>query len=410
MELSDCDPNVRADGVLEFAYPGGRNSCGEISPWSAGFETRTIRNGFRLPSYFWALEMFSDEIRTSLPNSAVDFLASIPADVRRNVGAYRFGQCFMLRYAAAYSEAQDLLHSNPILYWLLACAAYDGNIDQDHFPGLCQRKQVKILGKLIPGAAKATLRLLSKITVEFGSIHEARIIRHVLARQSLVKAVAHLSNVPFRLLEVLGRHGRLVTPSLAALILRELQSESRDPAELGRNLDEIVADLGSMASVLDIDSPHRAIARCKTAAELTALHDRWVERQNRKFVPIPADGPLYCREDTSDRAPLIFPPPPYPDSADIQAIRTFDELILEGQEQRHCVASYALDVAAGKVYIYRVLRPSRATLELRETDDGWKVGQIKLFRNGEPELPTRMCVQDWLRQVSQNDLPERIVI
>jgi hypothetical protein len=53
---------------------------------------------------------------------------------------------------------------------------------------------------------------------------------------------------------------------------------------------------------------------------------------------------------------------------------------------------------------YKVLRPHRATLELRRTPSGWHLGQLKLSGNRVPGLAVKMAVEDWL--VARNGLEQ----
>lgn len=400
MELSDCNPRLGDDGALVFVYPGSRVARGEIGTWSSGFDTRTIRNGRKLLSYFWYLDVLSCPASDPLPDAVAAFLEEIPTGVRECVGKYTFGQCFMLHHAAAHQEARDLLRSNPNLLWLLARAVYDGKIDQDHVARLCRRKQLQILKRLVPSATNATLKLLARVETDFGALFEARVATTVLSHSGAVEALAHQREVPYRLLGILERHSCLAQPSLVALILRELESGQRSPSELGRYLREVVGDIARLASVLRIDRPERAIAQCRTAADLARLHDRWTQRMNSKVPAFLVRGnrSMFRFEPPVDPLQLVFPPPPFPDGDDVKAIRTPEDLIREGAQQGHCVASYAQDVADGKVYIYRLLRPSRATLEIRKTDDGWKIGQLKLARNRAPNDDTRRAVRSWMRR------------
>jgi hypothetical protein len=60
-------------------------------------------------------------------------------------------------------------------------------------------------------------------------------------------------------------------------------------------------------------------------------------------------------------------------------------------------------VRAGRAYIYRVLAPQRATLEIQLTGDKPKIGQLKLARNRNPDPATVAAVRAWLKAA----LPER---
>jgi len=104
MDLNECSPHVGEDGNLRFAYPGARKLRGEIGPWSSGWETLAIRNGHGILSYFWSLDLLSDDVHDALADPVAAFIEEIPADIRARACVYRFGQCFMLRHAAADSH------------------------------------------------------------------------------------------------------------------------------------------------------------------------------------------------------------------------------------------------------------------------------------------------------------------
>ena len=141
MRLDVCRPKLTRLGSLRFSYPSSRNHCGEITPWPLGWQMRVIRNDRRVVSYFWALELFSKEPLPGLPGEVETFIEAVPADVRRRIVIYRFGQCFMLGQVARHTAALDLLGSNPNLFWLLASSVYDGRIDPAEVARLCRRKR-----------------------------------------------------------------------------------------------------------------------------------------------------------------------------------------------------------------------------------------------------------------------------
>jgi hypothetical protein len=61
------------------------------------------------------------------------------------------------------------------------------------------------------------------------------------------------------------------------------------------------------------------------------------------------------------------------------------------------VASYAPRVREGRVFIYRVLQPERATLSLIRTDTGrWEIGELKASRNRPVSEQTQDLVEQWL--------------
>jgi hypothetical protein len=99
-----------------------------------------------------------------------------------------------------------------------------------------------------------------------------------------------------------------------------------------------------------------------------------------------------------------FPPPPIPGNDDIQPVTDAVMLLEEGRTMHHCVAGYVVPVLDGDCYIYRVLKPARATLELRPiipragTPQAWHISQIKGYCNAKPIPGVTRAVRDWLRK------------
>jgi hypothetical protein len=87
--------------------------------------------------------------------------------------------------------------------------------------------------------------------------------------------------------------------------------------------------------------------------------------------------------------------------ADIVPITTIKELLEEGAVMHNCVGSYAEKVKSGECYIYRVLRPERATLEISDSGDMHHINQLKLVRNGEPSAETWAKVRYWFASAIQ---------
>ena len=94
---------------------------------------------------------------------------------------------------------------------------------------------------------------------------------------------------------------------------------------------------------------------------------------------------------------LHFPAPPVPGTADIVALTHVGQLLAEGRQQRNCVGSYGERVAVGKVFIYRVLAPERATLSLRPSAaGGYEVEQLLRACNQPVAPETAQAVRRWL--------------
>ena len=81
-------------------------------------------------------------------------------------------------------------------------------------------------------------------------------------------------------------------------------------------------------------------------------------------------------------------------------------LLDEGRCQHNCVVSYAGRVAKGKVAIYRVLEPERATLSLVRRRDLWHIEQLKGPCNHPVKAKTRQAVRAWIAEEGRLDPDE----
>ena len=78
-----------------------------------------------------------------------------------------------------------------------------------------------------------------------------------------------------------------------------------------------------------------------------------------------------------------------------------DALMLheEGRRQHNCVLSLLDDVTSGRSFIYRVLRPERATLEIVRHEDGyWTLRQLLAACNRPVRAETTARVEEWLEE------------
>ncbi len=129
-------------------------------------------------------------------------------------------------------------------------------------------------------------------------------------------------------------------------------------------------------------APPRPLPVFNSLAQLTRHHDELVAEMNLKGL--------------SEQEHLVFPPPPIPGHATIVPLTAPAMLLEEGREQENCVAAYAKRVAVGNGFIYRVLAPERATLQIVQNRRGWRIGELSGPRNEPVSEATRIAVQHWL--------------
>ena len=435
MLINECRPYVNRQGHLRFVIPGFRRSVGGVGPWEDGFEPCQIRGGNRAPSHHWSLTLFPGSEGRRLPGTVQGFLDEIPAEVRDQISRFRFGQVPMLHCLATSPEAVDLMLGHPMLFWLMVASKFDSDWSVEDLHELCGMRQVEILERLTGYASRAAVRLLRKVEIGEGTLGESRTILRAIGNPDIVRIAAHQETVNVRLLALLSNYPGLVEPASANVLARILSGDAGHRPGAGVDVAVRLVDISRMARALEIARPQQAIRRCRTLEDVNRLHDRWAEAlldirrpaeeeedEIERFLGIrhePANRPAFLRRDdedvpeivrrvrrriivqrqTPDYSSLTFPPPPYPNSRHIRAITTPAEMERESRMQSNCARDYSPLVASGDVYLYRVLRPQRGTLEVVRRDSGWVLGQFKLKRNRDPGVNAEKKVRAWYDSV-----------
>jgi len=203
-------------------------------------------------------------------------------------------------------------------------------------------------------------------------------LKRAVADPEVARALSHLPIIPLGVIELVS------SPALFQCCRPSLLSEV---AEAASSLDRssvahLLREVLQMRSALD---PERGVSLL-SVKQLHAIHDellgdylKWLEMRARagKFPPAPVPG-----------IPGIIEP-----------VLSAKELIREGRSQSNCVGAYVDRVRGGKVFIYRVTTPERATLSLVNSTDGrWEIGQLLASHNRAVSSQTQDVVEEWMHQ------------
>ncbi len=331
---------------------------------------------------------------SSIRSSAVDpdferqrafnsFRYTISPDVADATERFRSRQWNVLRVCQRTARGRELMVINPALGFCLA------NLDSfratlelpdilaGRVSGMKQRELLAAMG--FPGT-ESCARIFSRIIPEAVHVEALAHLRDALKAEEAGKFFSHLPRISAGALALVGNPRFLhhVTPNLLSEVASsEIEDEVPRTAVL-------LQDLQQMWSVL---SPGRPEQRFQSVASLRGAH-----------FEVSAE---YCAKRRDDILKCQFPAPPLPGTEDIVALTTAQELVQEGREQMNCVATYARWVETGGGYIYRVLRPERATIAVeRGTDGNWQIQQIRGKHNAEVTEETGRAVEKWLRDYS----------
>jgi hypothetical protein len=275
-------------------------------------------------------------------------------------------------------EAQDLAIGNPSLAYALACyrqfrpqrprgaAAFPP-------PLLVRQKQREILGWLGFPRLESVRRILQKIP--HSAINLARLL-HLRAPLGNADVRQRLAHAPRLNTELLWMAGDATILRVAPRLIAELGTEDDDRATAP--VAALLRDAMRMWPTVHLEAPPPVF---RSIDRIRAVHDQLA----RAVTRIAAAGP-----------DLSLPDPPLPGTDTIVPLQTTVELVREGEAQRNCVASYARLVRNGRMAIYKVLAPERATLSLVRGAQGWRLDQLAGPCNRPVGPRTREVVRDWL--------------
>jgi hypothetical protein len=147
-----------------------------------------------------------------------------------------------------------------------------------------------------------------------------------------------------------------------------------------------IRDIRRMCETASLDYPWTRICAMKSAFQIKKLHDALSVELSRKN-----------KEAIVEKYGEDLPPSPLKGTETIIHISKVRDLLAEGEEMAHCVGGYVERVMSGNVYIYRILEPERATMEVERMPDGKiRIVQVKLYKNGDVSNNTFKLLNDWL--------------
>ena len=307
------------------------------------------------------------------------FRFSLPKPVARVLQDFQRHQWEALLMMSKYGKpAQELFASNPVLAFCLAHhRRFRPHQGGTHLPdGIVQSKQRDIMRWLELPASNAAVNVLSKITPESITLVSPNELHDVLTDSAAAKLLAHVPKVNAGVLALVGDSTlRLaVTPK----VMQEVAADKRQKyqPQTARLLEQVL----HMHHALTPDEP---APRFRSLERLQGAHD--------------VLSVEYLRHTPPRVRGKRLPKPPVRGTADIVPITEYGDLVQEGKTQKNCVASYADRVLARTTYIYKVLRPERATLSLLRTPSGsWVRGDLLQAGNRPVATRTAEMVEDWL--------------
>lgn len=306
---------------------------------------------------------------------------AIPREIRDLVCRFEKRNWHMLSLLARCGDAaRDLTISNPALAYALASSwvyrqpAVKRPLRSARALLRGGKRQRDILEWLQFPATESARKTLARVIVQAVDVARLLYVRQGLVDPVSARAMSHLQRINSGAIRIATDPGLL---SLAApTLLMEVahcRREDRKPAAA-----YLLRDTLQMHRLLFPNRPAPPPVRCMS--RLKQFHDTLIEDV----------GALEF-----DSLEVPFPPPPLPGSDTVVPIKTARELQGEGRLQHNCVAGYIGQVARGRVYLYRVYAPERATLSLAWNGLRWIVSELRCACNNVPARETFSAVEQW---------------
>ncbi|WP_201092181.1 PcfJ domain-containing protein [Thiocystis minor] len=387
---------MRLDASLTQLDPAGRFLLHLPSPlngrlrygaWETGLSVQRWMDGHWIPESLDPgiplLHAANDEPEAATPVRR--FIAGIPAKIRRLASPYRHLQTSLLQWTASDDAAAELLGHAPNLLWLLISTATEQEWTVQERNQLLTRRRIAILEALTGIRSEAAVKFLNRITLLEGDVNELSAIKQILDQPAVWRSLSAWASIPVHSLAVLLRNPELC----GSRLLRQIAAgEYRNLSDAVKHVEPVAAlwrDACYMAPMLGIADAPQALAQCATVEAMARLHDRWMDRLNRRAHVI-TDGRDF------------FPPPPIPGNDAIHPILSAEDLRAEGRLMKQCVAGYARLVSSRRCYLYRMLSPQRATIEVRMQGSVPVITQFKLARNEEPNAASKVAAYEWVNR------------
>jgi hypothetical protein len=272
-----------------------------------------------------------------------------------------------------------MLATNPVLLWLLIDRRVIGAESAEQINHLLGDKQVKLCSLVGLSERKQVVKLLKKAASLKLQKNELESFVELLEKPAVCDYLSHQKTISPAVLKLLRTNQWLVLSKARVLIPSLCQPEFR------RIFDDVLRMIEDLSQ----------LQNCATTAALQRLHDNLVEELNE------SRGTKLIRDHMGNPKPI--PPAPLQSAYSIEPITGQVDLVKEGREMRHCIASHLFSAVSGDYAVYRMLEPERLTIEIVVTD--WGQCFLKEVRGKGNRLPATASMDIIEKWFSENEPP-----
>jgi len=323
---------------------------------------------------------------------------TLPSSYALALAPFKSHQWNMVVFLSFHRRFYELIKSNPALAFLLAnrrefnWRVYRKEINLEDLTGMKQPALLELLN--LPGT-KRLVQITKKIHPASITLGLVEYLNYYGRNEEISKMLSHLKKVNSGVMAMLANHdiaGSHITPQLLEEVGRS-RSNNHYPIASHQLME-------SLRWHCELH-PGQAAPVFRTLEALNHFHEEMIASAARLVEEARPQARELPRAERLEMVKMMnrkpFPAPPIAGTDDIIPLRTALELSIEGNRQHNCVGDYANLVHSGKCYIYRILKPQRATLSIVKTASGeWAIGELFTACNNHVDEKTEQAVSDWL--------------
>ncbi len=358
-----------------------------------------------------------------------DFISRIPQPIAQRAGSFVWLQISVLQFFQRSPEAAELAQSNPALFMLLVDRLYAVGIPKTGWPAYARKKRTDILQFAAGRSSRRLVNFLSRVTIRYYRKLHLTPLRRCIDHDVLVDSLQQVKAIPGDVILCVDRVSEAVIRM--PLFARTCESFQENPFTAKRRLLRAVSHdalCRQHAAGMGITDCEQRLRGCKTCEQIQKIYERMQEKirladnccmmaelrgepapdkkqlcamswkQLRALhdrlspppVNVPCDADSLIKQYGPD-----FPEPPLPGSRYIRPITTVKGLFAESEQMCNCVWCYCRRIMSGKVYIYSVRYPERATVEIIIEKNSLRLGDVKARSNRKPSPGVMAVVREW---------------
>lgn len=309
-------------------------------------------------------------------------LASLPEEVVKLAFCLPEKHYQLMQAMLVSSAAMELALSSRLLFILLVLDAEKQNLDETSFKALVLKKRTQLLKHLKLPATASLVRLLARTNLSTTYLYDLEAVTSVLKRPHLLRLLQQIQQPCLQHFIFLRFQDTQLTSNLLNLIT---PATTPDEAE---NIARTVRDCFSLGA------QKNQLASITSLSHLDALHDRLIHQYNRQHI---TDLAAKFEAEYGE-----YPPPPLPGNEIVFPITNWADLLLEGQDMKHCVGSYQDRISQGRVYIYQAQTNNRLTFSLVARGKQWVLDEIRGIANTHPSQEDLDLIHQWYRNTASS--------